>query len=83
MLDEKEQKILEKIMKRNNIVPTNNVSFEKFEIRYFQQENFMICVVILDGDVITSGVAKRNPIDKFIPEIGMNKSFSNALKNLF
>ncbi len=83
MLDNRELEILQKVMKRNDIKPTNNISFERFKTNYFQQGNFMICTISIDGNVITVGVAKRNPIDKFFAIIGMNQSFTNALKNLF
>lgn len=83
MLDQREIEILEKVMKRNDIKSIDNVLFEKFITNYFRQENFMICTISLDGNVLTAGVAKRNPIDAFFSIIGMNQSFSNALKNLF
>lgn len=83
MLDKREQEILKTIMERNEINPTNNISTDRLITNYFQQGNFMICTIILDGSVITAGVAKRNPIDNFRIIIGMNKSFVNALKNLF
>jgi len=83
MLDKRELEILQKVIERNDINPTNNVDFNRFTTNYFQQGNFMICTVSLDGNVITAGVAKRNPSDKFFAIIGMNQSFTNALKNLF
>jgi hypothetical protein len=83
MLDEREKEIIKTVMSRNDIKATNNVSFDRFMTNYFQQENFMICTISLDGTVITAGVAKRNPIDKFFAIVGMNRSFNAALKNLF
>ncbi len=83
MLDEREIEILKKVMKRNDIKSSNHVSFERFITNYFHQKNFIICTITLDGNIITAGVAKRNPIDKFYEIVGMNQSFTNALKNLF
>lgn len=83
MLSEMETEIFEKIMKRCRMEKTNNIVYKKLHTDYTYQGNFTICVIIHDDDVISAGVSKRNPIDPYFDSIGENRSFAQALNNLF
>ena len=81
MLNEVEQKIFKTIMKWHKIIKSS-ISFDKFNTNYFYQNNFIICVIEHDGCLFSAGTAKRNPIDDFSYEIGEQKAFNEALKNV-
>jgi len=82
MIEEYEKEIIIKVMDRQKIKMTNQISIDKLNVQYFQQKNFMICIISHNNDVITAGVTKRNPIDNYQSEVGRKLALSNAIKNL-
>jgi len=83
MIEEYEKEIIMKVMDRQKIKMTTQINIDNLNIQYFQQKNFVICEISNNNEVITVGVAKRNPIDKYQFEVGKKLALGNAIKNLF
>jgi len=82
MIEEYEKEIITKVMDRQKIKITTQINIDNLNIQYFQQKNFMICIILHNNDVIIAGVTKRNPIDNYQSEVGRKLALSNAIKNL-
>lgn len=52
---------------------------DRFKICYQINENYTICLLQADGEVLTTGASRCNPRDQFDEKIGQALSFNRAM----